>query len=133
MDWGQRVLYVGDFDRCGGQIEAASRRTLIEHSDDWADDEDEAAELWERVALTAGQVEEFGLPVISKPDKRHKPVRYFNAVETEALGQGRIVDLVRTRLDELMPEPLADVLERQRVERVEVAGVLAGLVERGDQ
>ena len=42
-----------------------------------------------------------------------QPVRYFDAVETEAFGQANIVAALRARLDELMPEPLADVLERQ--------------------
>jgi hypothetical protein len=32
-------------------------------------------------------------------------------VETEALGQAVIVQIVRDWLDELLPEPLADVLE----------------------
>ena len=48
-------------------------------------------------------------------------MRYFDAVETEAFGQANIVAALRTRLDELMPEPLDDVLERQRRQRVEVA------------
>jgi hypothetical protein len=110
----QRVLCPGDFDWCGRQIEENTRRTLIEHSG-------AVGMLWERVAPTAEQVAEFDLPVISKPDRRYRPVRYFDAVETEALGQARIVALLRARLDELMPEPIDDVLERQRQQRAEVA------------
>ena len=41
---GQRVLYLGDWDHCGHQIEAATRSTLIEHSGDW-DVEDERRPL----------------------------------------------------------------------------------------
>ena len=48
-------------------------------------------------------------------------------VETEALGQGVIVGMLRTRLDELMPEPLDDVLEREQAQRAEVAEQLRRL------
>ena len=121
---GQRVLYLGDWDHCGHQIEAATRDSLTEHSG--------AADLWERVALTTEQVDAHGLrsKVISKPDRRYKPVRYFDAVETEALGQAEIVAALRARLDELMPEPLADVLERQERQRTEVAEQLRQLRDR---
>ncbi len=62
--------------------------------------------------------------VISKPDRRHNPVRYFDAAETEAFGQANIVAAVRGRLDDLMPEPLDDVLEREERQRAEVAELL---------
>ena len=110
----QRVLYVGDWDWCGHQIEDNTRRTLAEHTG-------VLERPWERIALTAEQVEEHNLPVISKPDRRYKPVRHHDAVETEALGQSNIVAAVRTRLDELMPEPIERVLERQERERAQVA------------
>ena len=64
---------------------------------------------------------------ISKPDRRYRPVQYFDAVETEAFGQANIVAALRARLDALMPEPLDDVLERQDAQRVEVAEQLRGL------
>ena len=35
LEAGQRVLYLGDWDHCGHQIEAATKRTLIEHSAWW--------------------------------------------------------------------------------------------------
>jgi hypothetical protein len=65
--------------------------------------------------------------VISKPDRRYRGTGYFDAVETEALGQARIVAAMRARLDELMPEPLGDVLEREQVQRAEVADQLRRL------
>ena len=46
--------------------------------------------------------------------------QYFDAVETEAFGRANIVATVQARLDGLPPEPLADVLERERAERAEV-------------
>jgi hypothetical protein len=113
LEPGQRILYLGDWDWCGRQIEENTRRTLEERTGLALD--------WERVALTAQQVEENDLPVISKPDRRYRPVRYFDAVETEALGQARIVAALTYRLDELLPEPIDDVLERQDQQRAEVA------------
>jgi hypothetical protein len=131
LDVKQRVLYLGDWDWCGHQIEDASRRTLTQHRPFGKTlriiPENAGMAGWERVALTEAQVTEFDLPVISKPDKRYRPVRYFDAVETEALGQARIVAALRARLDELMPEPLDDVLEREQRERAEVAEQLRSL------
>jgi len=41
-------------------------------------------------------------------------------VETEALSQRIIVDIVRSRLDELIPEPLENVHERETEQRQEI-------------
>lgn len=117
----RRVLYLGDFDWCGTQIETATRRTLTEHSG-----REFTADTWERIALTAEQVEHYQLAVIQKADNRYRPVRWHDAVETEALSQTVIVDLVQARLDELMPEPLADVLVREQRQRAHAAEVLRG-------
>jgi hypothetical protein len=112
----QRVLYLGDWDHCGHQIEAATRTTLVDYTG--VDDRP-----WERIALSTEQVDTHGLrvQVISKADRRYKPTRYFDAVETEAFGQANIVAALRSRLDELMPEPLGAVLERQDHQREQVA------------
>jgi hypothetical protein len=129
----QRVLYLGDFDWCGGQIEAHTRGVLMEHrlfGETVISRSPTLAEQtfpWERIALTAQQVEENDLPVISKPDRRYKPVRYFDAVETEAFGQANIVEAVRARLDELLPEPIDNVLEREQQQRADVAARLREL------
>ena len=114
LGWDQRVLYLGDFDWQGGQIENNTRNVL-----------EQLVGLleWTRLAITADQAE--GLPVIQKPDRRYKPVRYHDAVETEALGQSEIVAIVRGHLDNLLPEPIGDVLERERQEREQVACLLA--------
>lgn len=95
--------------------------------------------LWERVAITPEQVEEvnvqraldgLGDATIMKTDRRYidpetgeKGVA-FPAVETEVLGQARIVNALKARLDELMPEPLEAVLEREEREIAEMQEVL---------
>jgi hypothetical protein len=70
---------------------------------------------WERLALTEEQAR--SLPRIIKHDRRYKDGHPHEAVETEALSQVRIVQIVRDRLDALLPEPLGRVHERQERER----------------
>jgi hypothetical protein len=48
-------------------------------------------------------------------------------VETEALTQGVVVGLVRAALDELLPQPLTDVQEREAEQRQRLAEILAQL------
>jgi hypothetical protein len=106
---GERVGYLGDYDLAGGDIEANTRRVL----------ESLVGELdWQRLALTEEQVEEHNLPRIIKTDKRFKDGGgEHEAVETEALSQTLIVNIVRTWLDELLPQPIERVLVRERRER----------------
>jgi hypothetical protein len=105
----RQVLYLGDLDVSGAQIEENTRRVL----------EREAGReiTWPRVTITTEQVAERGLEPIVKYDRRYRPAREHEAWETEALGQRTVLALLREALDDLLPEPLADVLERERVER----------------
>jgi hypothetical protein len=75
-------------------------------------------ELRDSLAPTRQQVERYDLPVITKTDRRFKNVRgVHEAVETEALSQTLIVDIVRSWLDRLLPQPLDTVLVRDRHQR----------------
>ena len=47
------------------------------------------------------------------------------AVETEAISQRVLIDLLRARLDGLLPEPLSRVLEREKRQRRQIAAALA--------
>jgi hypothetical protein len=100
------VLYLGDLDLAGGHIEENTRRVL-----------ERVPLQWERVALTREQVEEYDLPVIIKSDRRYRDGRPHEAVETEALRQTVLVDILRGRLDALLPEPLVRVQERAERQR----------------
>ncbi len=124
LEIGQPIGYVGDRDDPADQIEEHSKRILTEHS---AVGEQYLGEgsLWERLALTEEQVAEHNLPVIIKKDRRYRPAKEYEAVEAEALGQKFIVDLVRAWLDELIPEPIKRVRERERAQRAEVVEALA--------
>ena len=115
---GRRVLYFGDLDLAGNDIEANTRRVL----------EHEVGDLeWERLMLTEAQVKRHKLPTITKLDNRFNDGGQHEAVETEALSQKLIVRLTRRRLDTLLPEPLADVLEREERQRERISENLASL------
>ncbi len=110
---GDTVIYLGDWDFAGGHIEANTRNVL----------EREVGPLnWERLAVTEDQIEILGLTVISKYDARTKS--HHDAVETEALGQTAIVDLLEMRLEDLLPEPIEDVHERADAQRKEIEEIL---------
>jgi hypothetical protein len=115
-----RVVYVGDLDLAGGDIEGNTRRVLVR----------EAGEReWMRVALTAEQVAEHALPVVAKTDRRFRPARVHEAVEVESLGQGVVTRIIRAVLDSLLPEPLRDVQVRRREQRDRVRAILEELGE----
>jgi hypothetical protein len=112
-----RVLYFGDLDLSGGQIENNTRRVL---------EQEVGGRLrWERVALTQEQVDAHELPVIIKRDRRYKDGRPHQAVETEALRQTVLMRILRARLDELIPEPLARVHEREGRQQRRIPAMLA--------
>ena len=114
---GQQVIYLGDLDLAGGHIEANTRRVLEECT---------GSLEWERLAVTHDQVAEHGLPTIVKHDRRYKDGHPHEAVETEALSQALIVELLTAELDGLLPEPLEAVQVRERAERAEVRARLNG-------
>jgi hypothetical protein len=53
-----------------------------------------------------------------------RPPRTFPAVETEALSQRVIQRILIGHLDAMLPEPLADMLEREEAQRVDVCARL---------
>jgi hypothetical protein len=110
------VLYLGDLDLAGGQIEANTRSVREVGG---------SALRWERLALTERQVSEHNLPTIVKRDRRYKDGHPHEAVEIEALSQTVLVDILRRRLNALLPEPLSRVQERAERQRRRVAAMLA--------
>ena len=128
---GDRVITLWDLDLSGGHIEANVRRVLEREIGGKLD--------WERLALTKDQVREYKLPVIVKKDKRFKNRRFqrvwtkgpplkpgeHEAVETEAISQRVLIDILRARLDRLLlPEPLMRVQEREARQRRQLAALL---------
>lgn len=106
----QRILYLGDYDLAGNDIEYNTRKVL---------EEELGGQLaWERIALTEAQVLAYNLPRIVKMDDRFiGDAGVHEAVETEALSQRVITAIVRDALNAELPEPLGEVLARERAER----------------
>jgi hypothetical protein len=116
---GRPVGYLGDLDLAGGLIEANTHRVLASY----------AGEVpWERLALTEAQADAYNLRrlAITKRDNRYRDSAPHLAIETEALSQRVIVDIVRAWLDTLLPEPLADVQVREARERATIRAKLEG-------
>jgi hypothetical protein len=120
---GTRVLYVGDHDLAGNDIEENTRSVL-----ERATGRTFTADTWERLMLTDEQCRRLrkqGVKPIRKKDKRFKDGKPHEAFEVEALGQALVNQTVRDRLEELAPEPLEAVLEREVREREEAGRRLA--------
>jgi hypothetical protein len=85
---------------------------------------------WQRLALTREQVEHYDLPTITKTDKRFRNGGgVHEAVETEALSQTTIVDIVRNWLDARLQQPLNRVLNRVLVREQRERARLRRLIE----
>jgi hypothetical protein len=120
-----RVLYAGDHDLAGNHIEENTKRVL-ERETGRTFDED----TWERLLLTDEQCEEMrrnGIKPIQKKDNRFKDGRPHEAYEAESITQSRVMQIVRDRLEELAPAPLADVLEREKAQVKQLSKFLKGL------
>ena len=109
------MLYLGDLDFSGEHIEHNIRHVLIEAG--WVPPGKPGRRLregWRRIAMTEELAEEFGIEPILKTDGRTH--RTYEAIEVESLGQAQLEALVRRVLDDLLPEPLDGVREREDVE-----------------
>ena len=62
-----------------------------------------------------------------KHDRRFADGGAHEAVETEALSQRVIVNIGRNRLEELLPEPLERVQEREKEQQQAISQMLAQL------
>lgn len=107
------VLYLGDLDKPGLDIERNSRRVIEAALGEDLD--------WTRIGILPDQTT--GMTPIDKFDGRTKVIS--PGYEVEALGQAAVVALVRDALTSLLPEPLTSVHEREEAERQELRERLA--------
>jgi hypothetical protein len=117
------VLYFGDLNPAGSDIEAHAQAVL---------EQETGAQLdWARLAVTPRLVETYNemhpdRPLEPKPstDARFKDGRPHDSYECEALGQGVLNRLLAGWLDTFLPEPLADIEEREEAQREEMRALL---------
>jgi len=111
LEPGDVVGYLGDLDLAGHDIENHTQEVLEEIVGS-------PGLRWERLAITHEQVRRHRLPTIIKIDQRFKGRRgRHEAVETEALSQSLIVEIVERWLQNLLPQPLEPLLQREQRER----------------
>jgi hypothetical protein len=109
--WTGRVLYLGDADKGGADIENHTKEVFAEEFKFfWRH-----ITAWERLAITEEQIKKYKLPIIMKRDARTG--KRYPAVECEALRQVVINRIVRQRLDELLPVPLKVVRVQELAQR----------------
>lgn len=117
------VAYLGDWNPAGSMIEANTRRVL---------ERAVSGELaWQRLAVTPELVAAYNeqhpdrpLPPRPGTDRRYKDGRPHLSYEAEALGAAELNRLLAAWPDDLLPEPLADVLEREHAECEEARRLL---------
>jgi hypothetical protein len=90
------VLYVGDYDKAGGDIERSAEDRLRVLAPRWAGE-------WDRVAVTDAQFQEYGINqglAITKTDGRFtRSSGVFQTLEAEGVEQGVLEASVRDDLD----------------------------------
>jgi len=111
------VAYFGDCNPAGSAIEVNTRRVL----------EREVGPLgWQRLAVTPEQAAEAGLPPKPGTDRRYRDGRPHISYEAEALGVRELNRLLAGLVDDLLPEPLETVQEREQAEREALRVLLNG-------
>ncbi|MGH2966323.1 MAG: hypothetical protein ACRDMH_13235 [Solirubrobacterales bacterium] len=105
------ILYLGDLDIAGNDIERNDRDVLV-HEGGFVDDN------WTRLAINESQTKELrelGLEPVKKKDERYKGKGGMHlAWETEALGQTSILSIVTEALDERLPISLEALGRREK-------------------
>lgn len=129
---GREVLYIGDLDKAGLDIEANAKRVLSDERGLVVADGRKRGKVpgdftedlifWTRLAITTAQTK--GVKPIWKVDGRTG--KGERAWQAESLGQRRLVRIVRRALDARLPAPLSDVHEREDAQRRAIGDFLDG-------
>lgn len=118
------VLFVGDFDPAGVWVDVALERELREHLASRIDLH------FERVAINLDQIEAYALPTKPRKAGNLRSPQVSFSVEAEAMRASDLRDIVRTRVEALLPEgSLAASLVAEQSERnhlLQMAALLPG-------
>jgi hypothetical protein len=120
------VFYLGDFDPSGVLIDVSIERELRRHL------KPTASLTFERIAITEEQIAEYDLPTKPRKEGDRRALHIEATVEAEAMPASVMRELLRGRIEALLPEGALDVVkvaeesEREHLER------MAALLENGD-
>jgi hypothetical protein len=102
------VLYLGDWDKAGGDIEASAERRLSRFAPDWNG-------TWERLAVTDPQALQLQALWITKTDQRNH--RQYQTLEAEALGPVELRRILDDALDAMLPTSLRQIEAKEKRQR----------------
>jgi hypothetical protein len=117
------IFYIGDYDPAGVLIDVALQRELRAHI---AGDIDLH---FNRIGITSEQIETFDLPSKPRKETDRRALHIRETVEAEAMLAGILRDLLRTKIESLLPEralAIAKVEEKSAREYFERIAVMNG-------
>ncbi len=127
QDWDGKpvtIFYIGDYDPAGVLIDVALERELREHLDEFIELD------FERIAISPEQIEVYELPTKPRKSGDRRSLQVESTVEAEAMPANTLRELLRDRIEDLLPfdalevAKVAEESEREHIERV--ADILEG-------
>ena len=97
------IFYIGDYDPAGVLIDVAIERELRQHLDPEVD------LRFERIGITEQQVIDYDLPTKPRKAGERRAPHIERTVEAEALPAGLMRELLRERIEALLPPRALDV------------------------
>jgi hypothetical protein len=124
---GRRVMifYIGDYDPAGVLIDVALERELRAHLRPGID------LTFERLGITAEQIAEYDLPTKPRKESDKRAQHVETTVEAEAMPAGILRQLLRSRIEELLPARALEIAQIEEESARDYLGRLADIIERG--
>jgi hypothetical protein len=118
------IFYIGDYDPAGVLIDVAIERELRQHLDR------DVKLTFERIGITEQQVVDFDLPTKPRKAGERRARHILNTVEAEAMPAGLMRQLLRDRIEALLPPRALQVSKAAEASEREFLESLAEAVGR---
>lgn len=112
------IFYVGDYDPAGVLIDVALERELRQHLNTGV------SLIFNRIAINEAQIAALDLPTKPRKDSDRRSLHIKETVEAEAMPAGHLRNLLRSRIEALLPERALAVA---KVEEESARGYFADL------
>lgn len=126
-----RIVYVGDYDPAGTEIDRDAIKQLREHLEPHAEalgmTEEESRIQKVRVALNEEQIAQYGLPTKPRSTGDKRRLDITRTVECEALPVEVLCELVRTKVESFLPQGELEVMRTIEAEERKGLRILADL------